>query len=122
MVHRIHPLEQHAALTKPTRQKESHKTTTFKDVFQNVQTVHVSKHAKERMQHRNIHLTDKQWQQIDMKMKEAKQKGVTDSIILTKDVALLASTKNHTIVTALNRDEATSRIFTNINGAILLDE
>lgn len=55
-------------------------------------------------------------------MNEAKQKGVTDSLIMADDAALLVNTKNNTVVTAMDRDEAASKIFTNINGAIVINK
>ena len=47
--------------------------------------------------------------------------GVTDSLVLTKEAALVVSAKNNTVITAMGRDEASSQIFTNINGTILID-
>ncbi|PEZ81367.1 hypothetical protein CN380_10640 [Bacillus sp. AFS017274] len=37
-------------------------------------------------------------------------------------VILLVSTKNNKVITVMDRDEATSQIFTNINGTIILDK
>ncbi|WP_217586217.1 TIGR02530 family flagellar biosynthesis protein [Lentibacillus saliphilus] len=94
----------------------------FNDVLIENLDLTISKHAKQRMEERNIKLNAKQWQQMNEKMIEAKQKGVTDSLVFTNDAALIVSTKNNTIVTAMNRDEASSKLFTNINGAILIND
>ncbi|UFU01029.1 flagellar protein [Radiobacillus kanasensis] len=95
-------------------------TTAFKDVLQEAQGLKVSKHAQERLQQRNITIDPSQWQKISEKVSEAKQKGITESLVITNDAALLVSTKNHTVVTAMDRSEVESKIFTNINGAILM--
>ncbi|WP_106497620.1 TIGR02530 family flagellar biosynthesis protein [Lentibacillus sp. Marseille-P4043] len=123
MDHRIHQTQVNKPLfptvNRPVTKQSS--SANFKDILSDVQ-VKVSKHAKERLNERNITIHENEWQQITTKMAEAKQKGVTDSLVLTKDAALLVSTKNNTVVTAMNRDEATSKIFTNINGTILINE
>ncbi|HLR40970.1 MAG TPA: TIGR02530 family flagellar biosynthesis protein [Virgibacillus sp.] len=123
MTHRIHPLQQHYAInTPPVKNIKQKSQFHFKDVLTNVQDLKISKHAKHRLQERNIHIDEKQWKIIGEKVSEAKQKGVTDSLVVMDQSALLVSTKNNTVVTAMNREEATSKIFTNINGTILIDK
>lgn len=125
MDHRIHQTQSHALQFPNVNQPSAKKQATgsqFKDILVDAQTVKVSKHAKERLQERNIMINDKQWQAITEKMIEAKNKGITDSLVVTNDAALLVSTKNHTVVTAMNKEEATNKIFTNINGTILINE
>ncbi|PAV30006.1 flagellar protein [Virgibacillus profundi] len=124
MDHRIHQVPQQQALQFPTVQKpKSNQTNTnFKDILADQQSLKVSKHATERLNERNIHINEQQWQTIGEKMKEAKQKGITDSLVVMNHAALLVSAKNNTVVTAMDREEATSRIFTNINGTILIND
>ncbi|QDP40180.1 TIGR02530 family flagellar biosynthesis protein [Radiobacillus deserti] len=124
MDHRIQQLQTQALqLPRPTKQSPkvpTGQTTAFKDVLQSAQGLKVSKHAQERLQQRNITIEPSLWQKISEKVTEAKQKGITESLVITNDAALLVSTKNHTVVTAMDRSEVESKIFTNINGAILL--
>ncbi|HET7579068.1 MAG TPA: TIGR02530 family flagellar biosynthesis protein [Bacillales bacterium] len=82
----------------------------------------VSKHAERRLSERNIFIDNGQWQAIENRVSEARQKGITDSLVVTKNAALIVSTKNNTVVTAMNRKEAGAHLFTNINGTILMDE
>ena len=82
----------------------------------------VSKHAQKRLTQRNIEIDSKTWMEIGDKVKEARKLGVTDSLVLTREAALVISAKNNTVITAMDRDEAKSQIFTNINGTILLDQ
>jgi flagellar operon protein len=123
MDHRIQQL-QHHPLQSPKHSKppKSSNGATFKDVLSEAQGINISKHAKERLDQRNITIDRSQWTKISNKLDEAMKKGITDSLVVTKDAALLVSGKNKTVVTALDRDEAASRIFTNINGTILIDE
>jgi flagellar operon protein len=87
----------------------------------NKQPVKVTKHAKERMESRNIHFSPAEWNQIHDKMREAKEKGVTDSLVLTPQAALVVNASKNTVITAMNLSEAKSHIFTNINGTILIN-
>ena len=119
----IHPLQQ-AQITKqrknvPQQQKSN---TSFEQVLSKATELKVSKHAKQRLMERNIQISDTQWQEISRKMSEAKGKGITDAIVVTNDTSLVVSTKNNTVVTALSNEEASNQVFTNINGAIVLQK
>lgn len=81
----------------------------------------ISKHAEQRLNERNITISDGQWKSIQERVNEARKKGITDSLVVTKNAALVVSAKNNTVVTAMNRQEAGAHIFTNINGTILMD-
>lgn len=108
----------------PTKKSQSPKqsTVSFKDVLQEQNQLKISKHATERMHERNISINDKQWELIQDKMQEAKDKGVTDSLVVLNDATLVVSTSNNTVVTAMDRHEFSSKIFTNINGTILIQD
>lgn len=96
---------------------------SFKEVLSELQnpTLKISKHAQERIQQRDIHISDNDWNLIEEKVQEASYKGVTDSLVILQDAALIVSAKNKTVVTAMNIEEAKSQIFTNINGTIIMD-
>ncbi|MCQ2008954.1 MAG: TIGR02530 family flagellar biosynthesis protein [Sporolactobacillus sp.] len=84
--------------------------------------VKLSKHARERMDLRNIHISTTEWQLIHSKMQEARKMGINDSLVLTKDAALVVNTSNQTVITAMGLDEANTRIFSNINGTIVINQ
>jgi flagellar operon protein len=81
----------------------------------------LSKHARQRMNERDIQIEQSQWNKLEEKVAEAKNMGIKDSLVLMKNAALIISTKNNTVVTAMNRQEAQAQIFTNINGTIILE-
>ncbi|MBA2174107.1 flagellar protein [Halobacillus locisalis] len=116
----VHQLHQPLPTKSPTKHTKTN-DISFRDALQEATQLKVSKHASERLKERNISIDDKQWSDISAKMTEAKRKGVTDSLVITDQAALVVSTKNHTVVTALAKDEASSKVFTNINGTILMD-
>lgn len=81
-------------------------------------TFNISNHAAER-------LSDISFNQYDMKMinegiNKAKEKGSKNSLILYKDVALVTSIENRTIITAVDKNRSNENVFTNIDSVVLL--
>lgn len=113
-------LHQVAAPLVPDRKPSQTKQTAFADLLKEQQLPKISKHAKLRMQERNIEISDQKWTQIVSKLQEAKNKGVTDSLVVMDQGALLVSVKNNTVITAMNKSEAEGQVFTNINGTIVV--
>ncbi|SDB88693.1 flagellar operon protein [Pelagirhabdus alkalitolerans] len=122
--HRIQHVPKQALL-KPQSHVQNEKTETkrsFKETLDKAtDELKISKHAKSRLNERDIAISDEKWAKIESSIKDADKKGITDSLVITEDSALLISVKNKTVVTAMDRSEAQSRVFTNINGTILLD-
>lgn len=123
MDHRIHQLQHHPlSLSKNKAGQAKEITSTFKDVLQDVVGIKISKHAQKRLSERKIEITDEKWAELQEKMLEAKNKGIVDSLVVMEKATLIVNTKNNTVVTAMGREEASSQIFTNINGTIILDQ
>lgn len=123
MDHRILQLQNHP-LSLQTKKKVQHTDQPkilFKDALEKETSLVISKHAQKRLDERNISIQDSKWKEIQMKISEAKTKGIRDSLVVTNDAALIVNVPNNTVITAMNRDEANSQIFTNINGTIILD-
>lgn len=110
------PAKQLVVGSRPKTEAKKH----FAELLQAEQKPKISKHAQLRMKERNIEISDQKWSQIHSKLQEAKAKGVTDSLVVMDTAALLVSIKNNTVVTAMDRNEADSQLFTNINGTILM--
>src|SRR5690625_1000321 len=118
----IHPV-QHSHFPKTNVVKSTTKSKEkFVNMLTNATKVKVSKHAQQRLAERNIYISEEQWQEIGRKMNEAKVKGITDALVVTDETTLIVSTKNNTVVTALLSEEANNQIFTNINGAIVMQD
>ncbi|MEK4535489.1 TIGR02530 family flagellar biosynthesis protein [Peribacillus sp. FSL K6-1552] len=93
----------------------------FQEAISTNEKLTISKHAKMRMDQRKIVIEQQTWDKIADKANEAKKMGVTESLIIIDNAALVISTKNNKVITVVDREEASSQIFTNINGTILLD-
>ncbi|KON89084.1 flagellar protein [Sporosarcina globispora] len=104
-----------------TKQVQNGFSKHLQTAIENNSKLIVSKHAEQRMNQRGIEITSDRWQQIENKIHEAKNKGVNESLVILKDAALIVSAKNNTVITAMDRQEAGTQIFTNINGTIILD-
>ncbi len=81
-------------------------------------TLEFSKHAQLRLNNRNITLSNSQMERIEKGMDQAREKGINDSLVLVDNVALIVNVKNNVVVTAV--DESKDKIFTNIDGAIIV--
>lgn len=78
-----------------------------------------SKHAANRLQDRNIVLTDEQMARLNMGKIEAGEKGIKDSLILIDQLAFIVNVPNNTVVTAMDQTENKNNVFTNIDGAVI---
>ena len=94
----------------------------MQNAIENDFRLNISKHAQNRMHERNIQISETEWKKIGEKLEEAKRMGVNESLVLLNNAALIASAKNQTVITALDRKEAGSQIFTNIKGTIIIHE
>lgn len=79
-----------------------------------------SRHARERLESRNIHLTADKLDRIEDAVGKAREKGARDSLVLMDDLALVVSIKNNTVVTAVDGENLKENIFTNIDSAVLI--
>lgn len=121
----IHPIPFHPNVTKVHKQLERSNTnqSSFSQMLNHYNTIEplkISKHASERMQLRDISISDQEWNVITEKVSEAKQKGVKQPLVILDQATLIVSAANHTVITALDRHEAKEQLFTNIDGTIVL--
>ena len=82
--------------------------------------VQLSKHASERLHSRGIDMSDERLQQVSQALDKAEDKGSRETLILFDDMALVASVKNRTIITAFDRDKLREGVVTSIDSAVIL--
>ena len=80
-----------------------------------------SAHALERLQQRNLSLQDADLSKISDAVDKARKKGINSSLVLFGDLALIASVKNNTIITAVDTKSMKDHVFTGIDGAVVIE-
>ena len=96
--------------------------TSFKDILESVKNKEegfiVSKHAALRLN--EINFTEEDMKQIEKGFKIAKDKNSKNTVMLYKDVAIIASVENKTLITAVEKERAKDNIFTNVDSVVIL--
>ena len=100
----------------------------FEEVLRKKQTQSVldnsslrfTKHAVNRIVDRNINLTDAQNIRLENGVKQASEKGITESLVLVDSLAFIVNVPKKTVVTAMEQTETNSNVFTNIDGAVII--
>ena len=103
---------------KPVSDTDKSSTDRFADVFET--KLRFSKHADERLNTRNISLTDEQMSRLNDGMKKAGEKGINESLVLMDNLAFIVNVKNNTVITAMDSSNTEERIFTKIDGAVIV--
>ena len=97
---------------------------SFQDIFnqklESATELKFSKHATQRLDDRNIELTDDQSLRLEEGVQKAQAKGITDSLVLVDTLAFIVNVPNQTVVTAMDQTESEENIFTNIDGAVIV--
>ncbi|MFD2657198.1 TIGR02530 family flagellar biosynthesis protein [Gracilibacillus thailandensis] len=119
MDNRIHAYH-HPLVPKNIKVQQSN-SSHFAEVLKQQQKIEISKHASDRMTQRNIHLSDADWNKMNEKLDQAKDKGVKESLVIMDEAAFIVNAESKKVITALDKSELSSKIFTNINGTIVMD-
>lgn len=80
----------------------------------------ISSHAAERLNSRNIDFNDDDMKKINEGINIADSKGAKQSLILYKDMALITSIKNRTVITALDKNQGEGSVITNIDSVVMI--
>jgi flagellar operon protein len=79
-----------------------------------------SAHASQRLRERKIEIDPTTMTKVNDAIDKADAKGIDDTLVLTKDAALIVNVKNRTVITAMDRAQMTGNVFTNIDGAVIV--
>lgn len=109
-------------LSKNINVKNIQDKKSFKDVLNEVKGKDegfiVSKHAALRLD--EINFTEEDMKQIEKGFKIAQDKNSKNTVMLYKDIALVASVKNKTLITVVDKSRAKDNIFTNVDSVVIL--
>ncbi len=79
-----------------------------------------SAHATQRLRERQISFDPETMSRMNDAINKADSKGVQDTLVLTDKAALIVSVPNRTVVTAMDRNNLSGNVFTNIDGAVII--
>ena len=92
----------------------------FKQKIEGTSELKFSKHATQRLDDRNITLSQDQSLRLEEGVQKASAKGITDSLVLVDTLAFIVNVPNQTVVTAMDQTESDENIYTNIDGAVIV--
>jgi flagellar operon protein len=123
----VYSVENFGIAGSDTQKKISNTTSTkdktsFKSVLDSIKNKDegftVSKHAALRLN--EINFTEEDMKQVEKGFKIAKDKNSKNTVMLYKDMALIASVENKTLITAVEKERAKNNIFTNVDSVVIL--
>lgn len=103
-------------------------SASFPDLLQQLQQnqrLHFSAHAQNRLNARDIQLTEASMEKLTDAVDRAAAKGARDALVLMpgaasgNDLALVVSVANRTVITAVDGDHLKDNVFTNIDSAVI---
>ena len=84
------------------------------------QKLKFSAHAAKRMDQRGMHLSPMELERLNEGFEKAREKGAESSLILVDEMAYVVSVKNHTVITAIDKNAAQGSVFSNIDSVAIV--
>ncbi len=85
-----------------------------KSVEQN-SSVQFSAHAVKRLEERSLQISQNDIERLNNGVKEVNAKGAKNSLIMVDDTAFVVSVRNKMVITAIDKTQTSSNVFTNID-------
>lgn len=115
------PVEKSSFVPRPNRGNTALTGASFADILQSAsRKVSFSNHALQRLESRQLDLSQDDLQRLDDAVDKMAQKGARESLIYMNDMAFVVSVANRTVITAMDGKSARENIFTNIDSAAIL--
>ena len=111
---------------KSTEASYSESSISFEEILKQKQDVtgsselKFSKHASMRLNDRHINLSQEQNERLENGVLKASEKGINESLVILDSLAFIVNVPNRTVVTAIDQSESNDNIFTNIDGAVIV--
>ncbi|HZO92341.1 MAG TPA: TIGR02530 family flagellar biosynthesis protein [Candidatus Baltobacteraceae bacterium] len=99
--------------------------SSFRDVLRSTtstagQPLKFSAHAQQRLASRNITLSSDDVAKMNAMADQAAAKGAKQSLFMMRDVAMVVSIQNRTVITAVDQSSMKNNVFTNIDSAAII--
>lgn len=109
-------------------QEQQHNTasgsSSFQEIFQREldtgNQVSFSKHAAQRVEQRQVDLSEDSIERLNQGVRLAKEKGLNETLILVDKTAFIVNVKNNLVVTTVSSGESAGNVFTNIEGTVII--
>jgi flagellar operon protein len=85
------------------------------------QSLKFSAHAQQRLQSRNINLSQNDLAKMNAMADKAAAKGAKQSLFMMRDTAMVVSITNRTVITAVDQQSMKDNVFTNIDSAAVIE-
>lgn len=106
------------------RSSQPQTCTSFREVLeqeaQKTTELSFSRHAAGRVAERGIEISRTGMERLEEGLRMAREKGLNDTLILMDGSAFIVSAQNGTVITAMPSQELNGRVFTNIDGTVIL--
>jgi flagellar operon protein len=92
---------------------------SFEDILTNeLDKLKFSNHALKRLESRHIQFSETEMNKIQAAVERAQMKGAKDSLVMVDDTALIVNIPNKTVITAMQVNEESENVFTNIDSVV----
>ena len=100
-------------------------SATFKEILNEQQEkvtndIKFSGHALNRLEERNIQLSEGDFSRLSSAFEQVAEKGGSDSLVLMDSLAFVINAKNRTVVTAMTQENLRDKVFTKIDSAVII--
>lgn len=108
------------ALKKSVSSNTVKKTSVpFGEIFQNeLDKLKFSSHAQSRLNSRELSLSDTDYSRLESAVNKAEAKGANESLVIMDNKAFIVNIPNKTVITALDQNQLSSQVVTNIDSAV----
>ncbi|WRS26690.1 TIGR02530 family flagellar biosynthesis protein [Oscillospiraceae bacterium MB08-C2-2] len=113
-------------VTRPVSTPAASKTTgtSFEELLrqqlEKQEGLTLSKHAKARVEQRDISLSQADMLRLEGAVETAEKKGLTDTLVLMDSTAFIINVPSRVVVTVVGQNDRQENVFTNIDGAVIL--
>jgi len=101
-------------------QKLGNKRTSFEEVLrEEAEKLKFSAHAVERIKERRIEMDEDRMRRLMGAVKEARERGARETVVIIDGIALVVSVENRTVITAVEPRKEGRNVFTQIDSVVL---
>lgn len=94
-------------------------SSTFDSIFKaEFEKLKFSNHAAKRLESRELKLTSMDMDKLQSAVSKAESKGAKDSLVMMNNKAFIINIPNRTVITAMDVDNSSVNIFTNIDSVV----